>query len=134
MIERATRMGELPKPTMSRRGNGQMVRPVRSHQKAKRGRAGWRITRSRSERWRRQPVAVLAEKAEWLAEGAGRKRGGTPGTLHGASECYPFRPCRADVCPVCGGVLRTKRFYHVVHLDKYVLSFACAAYASLPHL
>ena len=89
--------------------------------------------------------AITVRKVEKTARSgkgrvAGRGRRAQEGrdtrhvTAHGASECYPFRPCRTDVCPVCGGVLRTKRFYHVVHLDKYVLSFACAAYASLSHL
>ena len=65
-------------------------------------------------------VEKTARSGKGRVAGRGRRaqEGGTPGTLHGASEClsmfidYPFRPCRADVCPVCGGVLLTKGFYH----------------------
>jgi hypothetical protein len=81
VIERATRMGELPEPATSRRGKRQMAPEPPKSQK----RTDWRIAVRKVEK---TADAVRGVKDRVGGRGrtrAGRKRGGTPGTLHGAS-------------------------------------------------
>ena len=126
MIERATRMGELPEPATSRRGKGQMAPEPPKSQK----RTDWRIAVRKVEK-----TADAVRGVKDRVGGRGARAQGAKGAGHQARytvrACYPFRPCRADVV----GEFFVRSDYTTRSASRqYVLSFACAAYASLPHL